>query len=415
MRARALTSRMWGLRRSPLVRQSGARIAARITASALQAFGLLILARSLGVAQFGLFTVGVSLGYVIMSVTTWGAQYRVLRSAAENDPMALRATLLILQIGAVAVLAVGSLVLLNLQVLPIAGFAGVTVAMVDQLNAFGQFDAAGAGSHRQASVMAVQQRALPAIALVATLGAFTWPLFLLATVLTAGQPLAFSVLELKPFRPDRRVLRKGSGYWVYGMAQNAPQLEAPLLGLVATSFIAGLYGVANRVANPLTILSSALASIFIPEIARASDEKRRLHLGNRLIAVSVAYAVLVSVCAGWIAPLVVLLAGRTFAAAEPLIASTTVAAGLSAVSQAFNAILIADGRPNASSVTLGVGTCVSLAGLATFASVDSASFLWIAPLLTQVVVLTLFVTLRRRDRFAGEPVPQIHEGDQKRA
>lgn len=394
--AAAMLARAWDLRRSTLVRQSGTRIAARILASALQALSLLVLARALGAAQFGLFAVGLSLGYVVASVVTWGAQYRVLRSAAEPDPRAIRASLLVLQLSAVCVSTAVAALLLGLDLIVMAGFVGFAVGMADQVNAFGQFDAAGTGHHRHASVMAVQQRAVPAITLIVTLGAFSWAPFLVATALTLLQPLAFSVAHLRPLRPSARALQKGAGYWLYGMAQNTPQLEAPMLGAIASSSVAGLYGIANRIANPLTILSSALSSIFVPEIARARDAELRRHLGNRLIAVSTGYAVVVAVSALWIAPVVVLLAGRTYLPAEPLIAATTVAAGLSAVSQAFNAILIAEGRPFISSVALAVGTCVSLAGLAILASIAAASFLWLAPLLTQTVVLTLFVTIRSR-------------------
>ncbi len=401
-RSAAVVARFAAAARSPLARRSAGRIGARIASSALQAVTLLLLARALGATDFGRFAVGLAVAYVLSALLGWGGQARVLRAAAEDRPDAVRSSLALVQLGAVVLLLAVALLLHAVQVLDTASTAGFALGLSDQINTFAQNDAAGRGAHAHASALAVQQRAVPTLALLLTLGHFRWEVLLVAVAIATVPPLLFVVRRLT--RPARAGLAGGAGYWSYGLIQASPQLEAPVVNAVADAAVAGLYGIANRVANPLTILSSALASVFIPEIAAADSEERRRALGRRLVVLSIAYAGVVALSAIWIAPVVVAIVGRQFAPAEPLIAATTVAAGLSAVSQAVNAVLIAAGRPFASTLALAVGTAVSLTGLAVFASIDGARLLWVAPLVTQVVVLTLFAVIVRRSAPAA---PQV--------
>lgn len=394
----AARARIVNLAGSRLARQSIGRIGARIVASGLQALTLLLLARHLGATSFGLFAVGIAVGYLASAVASLGGPYRVLRAAAEENALSLRATLLLVLIAGSVILSAAATLLWGIGLLEFAGLAGFLLGVSDQVNTFGQFDAAGSGAHGSASSMAIQQRAIPAAVVLLTAGAFSLPLMVASFGFAAIYPLVHG-LRATPLRLARkRTLRGSWGFWSYTLMQTSPQLEAPVVNAVADATTAGLYGIANRVANPLTILSSALGSIFIPEIAAATSEGRRRSLGARLIAVSTAYAVVISALAVWIAPLVVELTGPAYRSAEPLIAATVVAAGLSSISQAYNALLIAAGRPFASTLTLGIGTATSLAGLAALASFDGARMLWVAPLLTQAVVLIIFVAFSRADR-----------------
>jgi len=198
------------------------------------------------------------------------------------------------------------------------------------------------------------------------------------------------------------LLRSSGGYWWFALSSNATQFEAPALRLVSTDYVVGLYGIASRVTGPLTILMTSLATILIPELAKRAGTPQYQRMRRLTLWLAWVYAGVLLLCA-WPITLVVLhVLGSQYQEAGGLLIATVVAAGLSGVSQTYNSVLLAEGRPGRPAVILIIGAGVSVLSLIVFSATAGISFLWIAPLVTQLTVLALFWrAARQRLEVAG--------------
>lgn len=365
------------------------RVFARALASGFQALTLVLVARVVGPSQFGVFALTLSIGYIVSSVVGFGASTRVLRLSAESDQVGLAATLF-------AIRAVGSVLTFSATILIATrwGFssaivAGAALAASDLMVEYTQAHMAGSGHLRLSSVLVVVQRGFVASVVLITylLSQFDFWWFALATLLVLLLALVYPIRRL--VRPTKvwATVRDSGGYWAASLVGNLRQGEPLVVGAVLGTAATGGYAVASRLTNPLLIFTSALQTVLVPELARSRGTLRFQATFSRLLRWSVVSGLIISLSAPLIAAGAVLLLGPAYAEARAIIIAMVIATGFSAVSQAFQCRFVALGRPGTSAAVIGASTILGLGLIWVVGANFGAAFLWVPPLVTQIILL----------------------------
>lgn len=369
------------------------RVISRLLASLGQAGFLLLLAREIGPSQFGAVAVVLAVGYVFSAITGFGSSTRVLRLAAEDNNREQTATrLLYLRLWGTALSVVGCTVLALLGSSSLALLAVFIIAS-DQVVDYVQAYFAGTTRQLWSSLVIVAQRLVPFVTLgtMILVGSFSAELIAVSFVSTLVCSLVVPLRERSTTvkfwsREIWTELRSSTGYWMSGLAPNISQLQPPLLNLVLDASSVGLFAITSRLTNPLTILVGALQTLLIPELARRRGTPQFHNLYRASVAASAAYGLLLCAFSWLIADVMVFMLGDEYANAHLLIVSMTVASGMSALAQAYQSKLLAEGRPAVAAWMVGVGSAIGLAALLIIAVFGGAPWLWLSPLVTQAVI-----------------------------
>ncbi|GAA4773242.1 hypothetical protein GCM10023200_02070 [Actinomycetospora chlora] len=376
------------------------RVLARLGSAGMQAATLLLLARALGPASFGTLAVLASTGMLLCSVAGLGASTRVLRVSAEDGADRLAPTLFWMQaIGLTLVLAgllVTSLVLGD----PAPAAVGALMAASDQQAEFTVSSLSGHGRQLAASVAITVQRGLPLIAVGAAdlaglpvLGPVGVALVVVAVLAVVWAPRRWG-----GWRALRAAARSSVGYWFSGLVVNLRQLEPLTVSTLGGAGAAGLYAIAARVSNPLTIVVTSMQAIAVPEMARARDRDEFRRTFRLLFGLALLYAGVLAAASPLVASVFLWIVGPQYEPARTLVTVMVLCAALSAISQALAARLLAVGRPAVSAWIIGVATVVGLVVLAVTAGVDGGRDLWVAPLVTQSLILVALAVVPVRPR-----------------
>lgn len=361
------------------------RVAARLASSAFQAVTLILIARAAGPADFGIFALVLSLGYLASAITGVGASSRILRVKAETDGPPLSDALLVLRLAGSAVTAGACL---SLQLFGLDARIVVSAALLvasDHLIDYAQAYFAGHGRQLVSSLVVVCQRLVPLVGVCGLVLADTFHFYWVAVLSVPVAIGAIAPLVSTARKPQRImfVARSSIGYWAAGMASNLRQLDPIILGLVARSDVVGSYAIAARMTNPLTIVVSALQSVLVPELAQRLGTSSFKKLFTWFSVASFFYAVLLCIASGTIADFAIWILGTDYADGRALIAAMVVAAGLSAVAQAYQTRLTAEGRPAVAAWVIASGAIVGLVIMPILVITAGVGFLWIVPLVTQ--------------------------------
>ena len=142
---------------------------------------------------------------------------------------------------------------------------------------------------------------------------------------------------------DRDVIRLAWPYWINSLGTQVRNLDSTVVSLVAGPAQAGFYAAAGRTTGPLRLLTTSLASVFLPAAAaRDSAGIRKLANISLLVgaAAAVLYGLLIIVSPllvqlllgdaylGAILPLQIVLGGLAFAAMASLYGALLQGAGL---------------------------------------------------------------------------------------
>ncbi len=320
----------------------GPALLARIAASALQAITMILLARALGPGDFGYFAGSIGLGAVAGSLLGFGSSAQALRLLAAEEPRRLAAALLWIRLctaGAVAgiVWAVGF-------VGPIEIIAAAAIYSASEVICeLGQSVLLGMRHLLIGHIAIFLRRAVPAALLLAS-GPMGWtPLSSLSVgwgvtaLLTLG--LCWQSVE-RPL-PFIAAVRSGVNFWSSTALVNLQNLDVVLVQAIAGPFVAGQYGAASRVVNPLNLFTATILSVLTPSLAAASGAGERARLFRRGQHTLLGYLGLLtaaSPAAYWLGPWVL---GHEYQAAAPLFAAFTLAAGISGLSQIHVSLLYA--------------------------------------------------------------------------
>lgn len=325
----------------------------------LQAVTLGLLARAFGVALFGVHASLLSVFYLYMMVFDFGLSVRALRAGAETRDGLPRAML--------------KLRLITVLPLPLVGAVGAFVVGPSDMRlevslATAVFVAGDVVAELATSVMlGARQRNGAVVTLVARRIVALVP-FAVGVTVGAGV-VSLIAAGLGGFVQGFVLLRKGAktrvtlrsliaenrSYWATSLSGNIQRSDVLLVGMAGGTLIAGYYGAATRLSNPLNTLTSILLQFGIPEVSAAEErEKRDVYRSlRRAIFAYATFLFLLSGTSKWLVPLIL---GREYADGWPILWGVIVSAGLSAVGQAQLAWHLSSGLPAGlpARMTLGV-------------------------------------------------------------
>lgn len=381
-------------------RQVAARAMSRIGARAVSSlsFGvfLVLTARSTDISEFGAFMLAYSVGLVAGILTGAGAPVRVLRAAAESN----RSTRALFIVHTSSVSLAMTLCLLTFGVIQPqwASVAGIVLAFGDTCQNFATAQTTAEERHVLANTMVVTHRVVPLVTVLVSYVNDSRVGFDLITA-TLTVPLVVSLLV--PCLCLERgcassglyaVLISSGRFWIYSTSALLSQLQVPMLAAVATSTVVAQFSMAARVVGPIGILTASISVIVVPELAKrmvAPVEFDRLF--RTVLRLSIAYFVAVAAMSWPVAVLVVHIVGPQYDDAMTLVIGMVIGAGISGCSMAFNAKLLAVGHPDGATQAIVAGGIVALMLLAVIGGRNSSSMLWLVPVVSELVVITLMV------------------------
>jgi O-antigen/teichoic acid export membrane protein len=386
-----------------VLRAFSIRVLARLVGAVLQAALLVLVARDLGPRNFGDVAQVLSLGTLAAAVLGFGMNSRALRLAIGTTPRE--------DASAILSVAMVSSVAVTLVALPVAWMAGApweltpwaAAAFVASESFAEVVVAILAGLHRQhlASLMVVVRRAaaLGIVVACAGLGVNLVYGLLLAAVSTAAISILIAPLFWSKPSSVSTLLRGSWGYWATSLVTNLQYLDTTLLRLSAGAHLVGLYGVSSRSVAPLSLATSSMVGVLVPELSRARSPQAHERLRRSIRRMSLVVAGTAIVASPLIATAVVTVLGSGYEGAFILVVAFCVGTGVSAISQTYQAEAFARGEPMRAVLAVGLGTAIGLVGLIGFSlfwgSVGAAA----AIVLMQVAILAMFVCLdiwRRR-------------------
>lgn len=378
------------------------RILARVASSAMLGVFLLLLARALPVEEFGQFVLAYTLGVVTGLAVGFGAPIRVMRVSASGRDDRTAADLYVahtIAVSTVFVVAGAGFVLCGI---PLIVVAGVLFAFSDTVQNFAQNFVAGIHAHTAASGLVVVQRAVPLLAWGGLalsghgLEASALALIFACTAVTAlVVPAVFiGVRELRAAAGELRGPNSDTArYWALAMSGTLAQLQVSALAVAAPPLTVGYFAMATRVTGPLTLLSAALSTVAVPELARSIDDAATFdRIYRRYRNVVIAYCIVVVIAAWPAAWAIVQVVGAKYEPAQTLVFGMIIAAGISSLSQAISSKHIAAGRPGAVTTAIVLGGAVTLALLLLTGARDRLDAIWLAPVAGQLLVLAALLS-----------------------
>lgn len=325
----------------------------RIAAAVIQALMLLLLARSVAPADFGIFSAIFGLGVVAQNVFDLGLGTFVIRERARDSesPLLVRA----LQMNSGASLLMGlvgttALLVTSLGDATFLTYIPLIVAMAVERNADVRLGLALADGKARINVTNLVTRRTFALVLFVPLTylAHLDPIiaFGLASVAAATASALSAHLYIRGTDIERgtrtsvrTTLAAATPFWINSVATQARNLDALLVTVLAGPVVSGLYATASRLTGPLRILPTSLSAVLLPQATRlASDSAERRRWLRGVLKVTGVMLVFYGMLALVIPPLVplvlgaeyapsgtavrIVLAGLVFAAAASLLSTT---------------------------------------------------------------------------------------------
>lgn len=377
----------------------GVRVGSRVVSALLQAFFLIFLARTVGPAGFGTYSTFWAGFYLAAILSSVGSNMRALRIRSGDDPDELR-KLATARLGVISVIAIGLAILLPVVSYRLPLLLGGTMAAADYLVEYYQSYLAGVGRQLLSSAVVVVARLTPWGAIVAGMATSSQDLvWIVGAVICVAEVVTILALTwVRPIRPhlDGAAVRRATGYWTASSAGSLRQLEPIMVRASGGVALAGGYAIASRLQNPLMILVTALQTVFVPELAGSSDRPDEFSRLRRLsFWVCGGYGVLLVLASPVVAALYLWLLGPEYAFTRPLVISVVGAAGLAAISGAYQIVLYALGRPGEIAVCTVTAAAVGLIGLGLVAHF-SPGYLFVIPWLSQGTALVLIAVVGRQ-------------------
>lgn len=393
----------------PLYVSMAFRSGGAAAASLVQALSYLLLARALGLGDFGLFGAlfaAGSFGYVISGV---GAAPRMLRLQAESNADLVRSALFVLRGGALAIILTLMAIAGGVLGLPPESVVMATsFVAVDAITDVGQPALSGMGRLRAATGLLVAQRCAmaAAVALFALVPGGAVPGLIAIPLVATATAAVYPILVVRR-RVDPAglwaVVRGNGGYWMTNLAASLGQLEVPLVAVLGAPALAGIYAAAARLISVVTIFSQAVGYVLTPRLASVSSNDARAEIfarGRRatwmLQLGTVGLAVPIGLAAA-------ALLGSDYSAGWYVFSGFVVGGGLMSVNQGSQALLLAEGRAADAARCVAVG---ALCGIVLAAAGAESGLLWVlamAPASAQGVMMLLFRRTLRARRGAGSP------------
>lgn len=370
------------------------RIGARAVATACQAIVFLLIARSLGPAEFGVVVQVVAVGTVGGALAGFGFRIKALRLQADDKSLELASAMMLIRGGSTTALALALFLAFHVVFGHdlVLVLVGVSAVVGEQLADLASAILAGLGKQRAASIMLLAYRS-PALILCIFLPS---PYALgIGSIMGALGSVAYLIRYWKRPRDYWSPFRGIASYWSATIVSNLTQLDTVVIRLSMGYATVGIFGAANRLAGPLNIVNSSIVSALLPDLTNAKSHGSRAKTTRSLAIVSVCYGTLVVACAPVAGVLIERVLGSEFSGIRVIVYGIFVAAALSGVSQVLHSLLYSEGLSRAVAISITAGTFAYLILLWPL----SASFgLWgifTSMVIGQITILGVTVSLLR--------------------
>lgn len=357
----------------------------------MQAFTLIILARSIGPSDFGAFATSMALGVILSSLLGLGSSAQAMRLSATPEPKRTATTLVLLRFGTVFVVSIVIFMyghwspqgIIFLAIIYTASelFADLCTSIM-------------LGMQRTvlAHVAILVRRIVPISALL--VGMYFG---LEAThTLSVGWGVSGALILVMslPFAarpmPVPTIFRDSIHFWSSTATAKLQNLDVLLLRIFIGSEFVGQYSAAARIIGPLSLLVSTTLSIITPKLAAAKDGGSRANMFyDARLALSIYTGVLVAAApaAFWLGPV---LLGPEYQESAPLFAAFTIAAGIDAAAQSYIALLYAINKARVLTVirlvSLPIGLTVLVSGALLAGFVGAAVGIIFTPVVALVML-----------------------------
>ena len=344
-----------------MARQIAWRFIGTLSAALVQFATYVLLARALGIGDYGVFAALFGIGSFITTLTGAGFTHRALRLRAEgDDPSVKRATMVAFRVSVGALLAIAVLIIGTFTGLPLAScVAAASFILIDAITDICQAVMAGADQLSRATMILVAQRLL----LLTTTAVFVvtdQPSWLIGAALIAtAANVAVTVRQWPRGSMLGKLITTSFSYWRANLASSLSQLETPVIALIGGSAASGLYGAGSRAGGPVNLLAQALLQAATPTLASVlPHERMSLFAQMRRVTWSIVGAALIlAVPAGFAGAW---LLGDEYTQVWPFIAGFVVSGALMGVNQAHQALLFAFDRAAAAARAVAIGAVAAL-------------------------------------------------------
>ncbi|MET9018454.1 lipopolysaccharide biosynthesis protein [Actinopolymorpha sp. NPDC004070] len=399
----------------------------RIAAALIQAVTVVVLARHAAPKEFGIFAAAYGAVIVAQALIDMGLSTLTIkeRSRSRNSPIVWNALRLNGRITLIAVLSgvtlcivlaistgTPSLIFIPYVIWAVAernGDAWLTISFAD-----------GDANINMTNLILRRLMTLAGLMLLIAFGTAPVVAFGLAAATASVCSLVFARLYIRrrilptAAVPTRAILRLSFPFWFNSVAGQLRNLDALIVGAVAGTTHAGLYGAGARITGPLRLLPDALAAALLPAASRDS-----FRVSPKLIRQMALFALLATVIGlggVMIAPLVVHhLLGTAYAGAELVIQLAIVGLPFASLVALLAAILQGIGKQSFVAGIAFAATVTCLCAVAIGALLGAAVGAMIGYCVSTVLhaaVLSVKVNAVARD--AREPVAGHHSSTARR-
>lgn len=269
-------------------------VASRLLAALLQAVTLVLIARNAGPSLFGVLAAFLGLVVILQVVSDCGiATYITRLRAKQPDAPQIAVALKVHQcLGVLAcVLLVGTAILVayigdrpwwSLILLAVAGYlerqsdVRLTLALAD-----GDVwkNAINLVLRRMVTLLMVIVGGYMSIDAILTFGIASFVAAVISLLMSRKMVRVQGTVAQLGLLEFRSILLVSRSFWVNSIGVQLRNLDVFLIAALATPAIAGYYGAIARSLNPLMMISSSLASVLLPMVARSDGR-----VGKSLLA-----------------------------------------------------------------------------------------------------------------------------------
>lgn len=325
---------------------------AKVAASAVQAIGLLVLARVSSPGSFGHVNTVLSASLLLATVLDFGQLTYVAKMYATGHLPQVRAALRMnattTVLGSVVTITILTVVAAATNASPYLIALGIAVCL--EKNVETVMSVPTAAGHSGTVAISLAARRCTFLALLITgvlLDLPAVPVYCIALLLgsAVGQAHARVVVTAlkqrvrgEPIVARTRIVRESLPYFVSNLSSQARLLDLPVVAAVSGSSAAGLYSAATRLVQPLMLLPATLTSVMLPRSAtmstsRAKQVALRLALGTAFSAACLAGLT------PWSTDLVAVVLGDPYAGAAPILSWTLIGLPFLALPPILGALL----------------------------------------------------------------------------
>lgn len=388
-------------------------VGVRLQNAVLQALIIVVLARSTSLADFGSYSIVVSVGIVINALLGTGQAQAVLRSESIESQNLTYSHVITGAIGSIvsAMLLAVSFTIIRSDAALVVVIAGALTVFMDSSALLVQNALFGHHLVRRGVFSIAITRTIASIGVV--IGAFAgniwWYISVFSSVAVLVNASLLIGMKLKAVKIGAAI-KVGYNYWrvtVWGMLQ---QCDVPAVGLLLGSSAAGAYAAGFRLASPVHIVTSSLNSIYVPKLSAESNAATRREIGQRLSVFGVGYSVILMIFSTFTYFLGPWLLGSQFEPFAWLFPIFFVNSALSVVNQISISRLYAESKAkdvaNISRISTVIGLC-SIFPLAHFGNVYFAAM---APIIIQLILMFGLLLLIRKTPFFDSQAHELPAG-----